>query len=210
MVRFNSLAAGVVHALRRRRPAVAPRRTRRSRARARGVARPASWPWAVPTARPEACPLGHLWGAPLRHSAGGPVQRWAHASVQRWHWDYLPTWPQSGSRAIRERLADCPPVNAPACAPGGPVRSASVRAGVKDVGSWSRVVTVERSRVRPHAREVSSRSPGTAPWRRSSWWWAPPRHPQRHSRAPPHPRHPRPRPGPAPAAGPAPRGLLLI
>jgi len=59
MMRVNARAAGVVHTLRRRRPAarpaVAPRRARRSRARARGVARPARGPSAGPTARPEPC-----------------------------------------------------------------------------------------------------------------------------------------------------------
>src|SRR5262249_46182266 len=59
MMRFNARAAGVVHTLRRRRPAarpaVAPRRARRSRARARGVAHPARGPSAGPTARPETC-----------------------------------------------------------------------------------------------------------------------------------------------------------
>jgi hypothetical protein len=49
--------------------------------------------------------------------------------------EHLPTSPHSGSRATHRLLAHALTVNVPACAPGGPIRSASVRTGVTDVGT---------------------------------------------------------------------------
>jgi hypothetical protein len=55
--------------------------------------------------------------------------------------------PHSGSCAIHGLLADSLPINVPAFTPGGPVRSASVRIGAKDV--VTRFVMGRASRMEP-------------------------------------------------------------
>ena len=64
---------------------------------------------------------------------------------------FYPLCPHSGSRAIHGLLANLLTVNVPVFAPGGPVRSASVRTEVKDVVT----LLVKSRRTIPNAMDVS-------------------------------------------------------